>query len=333
MDQVSTLENFLSVHGIQNFKSNKDFELIEDMCLESYEWEQYYYLDCWARKYTHDPDFKYQITDMEQIPPFITQEYYTDFWSDKYKNDSKYKYKNTQIDIQGVNKILENITPIQQLYLRIENWIETYSGGPEISYNEYPFDTNTIEKLIDSHTKFQKIFQHLNLEFPTKDTLDKLKNQVLEQDKIAQGSGLIEDLGYEYMSKTKFRPFGSFIAQLQDVSYSENFERMDYMVETSRKVCFNGFTVNLSFNGDDEGSGNKYIRIDLPSGKSSYIFHTEATPEYIQDIKSIMEYFKLDISLIQDFNDLFLEMIGAQEVAKRYLSKKSLELRFKIKLS
>ncbi len=69
------------------------------------------------------------------------------------------------------------------------------------------------------------------------------------------------------MCNVKFRPFGSFIAQLQDVSYSEKIEQMDYMIKTSRKVCFNGFTVNPSFEGDvdDPDSGTWIcIRIDLP---------------------------------------------------------------------
>lgn len=317
MNDVSTLESFLAVNGIQNFKSDKDFELLEDLYLEVYEWDQYYYLDCWVRKYTHDSEFKFQIIDKDDTPGFL---------SDKFDYETS--------TLEEINKELENITPIQQLYLRINKWLEDFSR-PEFVINsesntKYSFNTKTIGKLIEGYSDFQKVFQHLNLEYPTKDTLDKLKNQVLKQEQIIQGKDLIEDLGYEYMGNDKFKPFGSFIAQLQDVSYSENFEQLDYMIETSREVCFNGFSVNLSFHGDDEGSGNKYITIYSPNGKSSCVNHTKATPEYIQDVKTIMKYFKLNVSLLHDFNELFLEMIGAKDVAEDYLSKESLEWKFKI---
>ena len=318
MNDVSTLESFLAVNGIQNFKSDKDFELLEDLYLEDYEWYQYYYLDCWVRKYTHDSEFKFQITDKYDTPGFL---------SDKFDYETS--------TLEEINKELENITPIQQLYLRINKWLEDFSR-PESEINsesntKYSFNTKTIGKLIEEYSDFQNIFKHLNLEYPTKDKLEELKNQVLKQEQIIQGKNLIEDLGYEYMANDKFKPFGSFIAQLQDVIYSEKFKRMDYMIETSREVCFNGFSVNLSFHGDNYGSGNKYITIySPPSTKSSCVHHEKSTPKYIQDVKNIMEYFKLDVSLIKDFNELFLEMIGATHDAEAYLSTESLEWRFKI---
>lgn len=314
MNDIKTLESFLATNGINNFSLHKDFKLIEEICLEDYEWDEYYYLDCWARKYIHDPEFKFQITDKDDTPDFLCD---------------KFDYKTSTIE--EINSSLENITPIQQLYLRINKWLEDFTRPNYMSIkSKYDIDIKTLAKLIEEYSKFNKVFQHLKLEFPTESTLKDLQNQVLKQNQIKQGLSLIEDLGYEYMSKNKFKPFGSFIAQLKDVSYSEDFKQMDYMVETSREVCFNGFSVDLSFHGDDEGSGDKYITIYSPNKKSSCKHHTTATPEYIQDVKRIMEYFKLDVSLIKDFNDFFLGMIGAQGEAGDYLSKESLEYRFKI---
>lgn len=39
MNDISTLESFLATHGIQNFMSHKDFELIKELYLEDYDWD------------------------------------------------------------------------------------------------------------------------------------------------------------------------------------------------------------------------------------------------------------------------------------------------------